>query len=320
MKLPVSQGGRFVRFCKIVSDFLESKTYRFFLKPLLFVIPTSVMIAILADSDLLSSLEKILGAGPISIIKSSQLLIVISAFTLMHLGSAAENFISQCGNPSSELNREDFHSILATINEVVSAKMARFLKATKTALSENWSKDRIFSEITQPDQQIALLVKAVHGLFEYLSKNKVNFRVGLIKIDKGKPSEFFCFQPEEHPPKTKISTLGAPTSSVMRAIQNGNMVLVSDIQKELKKKNKDERNFVKGNKKPADDGSILTYPIYCPNTKEPIYVLSILGKEKNSIDENNKELYEWLLDHFLPRIIIEHHLLIMKRRQHDVIR
>jgi len=91
------------------------------------------------------------------------------------------------------------------------------------------------------------------------------------------------------------------------------MVLVSDIQKELNKKNKDERYFVKGNKKPTDEGSILTYPIYCPNTKEPIYVLSILGKEKNAIDENNSDLYEWLLDHFLPRILIEHHLLLMKK-------
>jgi len=219
MKLPVSRGGRFVRFCKKIADVLESKFYRFVLKPLVFVIPTSVMIAILADSNLCSKLVPIIGSGPTEILKDSQLFLVVATFTLMHLGSAIENLISQLGNPESELNREDFHSILATLNEVVSAKMTRFLKATKTALKENWDKDKIFTEITHPDQQLALLVKAIHGLFEYLSKNQVNFRVGLIKIENCKPSEFFCFQPEEHPPKTKISTLCAPTSSIMRAIQ-----------------------------------------------------------------------------------------------------
>lgn len=309
---PVFRTTRFRKVCKILNDIISHKTYLLVIKPFIFILPISLLITILADSGLCNQLECIIGKPATETLKNSQLILVISTFTLITIGNSIESLVNQYSEPNLELVRDDLHSILSSINEVVSAKKSRFLKTTKQALAEKWDKKTIFTEITQPDQQISLLVKAVHGIFSYLFHNEVDFRVGLMSIENNKPVEWFCFEPEEHPPRTGPETLGAPTSTIMRALESKSMVIVSDTVKEFNKQNKEQRNFVKGSSNPKEEGSILTFPIFCPNTREAIYVLSILAKRKNCLEKKNEALYFWIINIFLSRLLLEHHLMLLK--------
>lgn len=312
---PVFRTTRFRKGCKFLNDIFSNKIYRLFIKPFLFILPITLLITILADSGLCNQLESMIGKTATDTLKNSQLFLVILTFLLITLGNSIESFIRQYSEPDLELARDDIHSILTSINEVVSAKKSRFLKTTKQALLERWDKKTIFTEITQPEQQISLLIKALHGIFTYLFHNEVNFRVGLMSIKNNQPVEWFCFEPEEHPPRTGPDTLSSSTSSIMRALESKSMVIVSDTVKEFNKPNKDQRNFVKGSSGPKEDGSILTFPILCPNTREAIYVLSILAKQKNCLETKNKDLYFWIIDIFLSRLLLEHHLMLLKSNE-----
>jgi hypothetical protein len=133
-----------------------------------------------------------------------------------------------------------------------------------------------------------------------------------MRIRNNKPEDWASFFPDEHPPKASIEALSSPSSTIMRALEYGELIIVSDTNSELAKTNKDKRRFVRAGASTSGSASILTHPIYCPNTKEPIYVLSILAKQKNVMEEKHKELYGWIVENFLSRILIEHHLLILK--------
>lgn len=313
--IPVFRTNLITKICHRINIFFNHATYVCFVRPVLFVLPISFILMTLADSELCKQLGDVIGSRAADFLQKSQLMLVFMSFALITIGSSLENLIKAYATPDCELLRDDLHSILNNINGVVGSKKSRFLKVTKLAILNRWGKEKIFLEITQPEQQIALLVKALHGIFEYLFKNKVNFRVGLMRVADNKPSEWFCFEPEDHPPRTSAKVLSAPTSAIMKALKTKEMVIVSDLQDELKKKSKEDRNFIKGSSDLSAEGSLLTFPIYCPNTKNPIYVLSVLAKQKKCLDEKNKELYFWIIDIFLSRILLEHHLMLLKNQE-----
>jgi hypothetical protein len=280
---------------------------------LLFILPTSFIVTILSNANLSAQLSSAIGGRATNVLKTNHLVLVAIIYALSQLAKGLKGVVSHYSKPNSALDREDILSILESINQVVLAKSERFLRDTKKSLSERWISTDIFNNITQPTQQIGLLACGVKGVFEYLQNDEVEFRVGLMSIKDNKPDDWFAFAPTTHPPRTSPDRLSSPTSTIMRALTTGTMIIVSDIQAELKKNSKVERNIIKGNIQPHDSGSILACPIYCPNVRKPIYVLSILGNKKNCLEEKHRELYTWVLDHFITRLILEHHLYILKR-------
>lgn len=312
MQIPVFRSNGFVKICHRISSQFDEIWYKFIIKPIIFILPISFFLAIISDIEIFKSAIKIFPEQIQDELLKSHLILVASIFFIIQTGKGIEELIRHWGKPNSELNRDDLHSILTCINEVVCGKMRRFLSTTKVALREKWEHDRIFNEITQPSQQIALQVKAIHGFFEYLTNNNIQFRVGLMRVVNGKLVDWSSFFPDEHPPKASIEALSSPTSTIMRALERRETIIVSDTKAELSKKSKEQRCFVGAGASADGNSSILTHPIYCPNTKEPIYVLSILAKEKNVLEEKHKLLYEWIIENFLSRILIEHHLLILK--------
>jgi hypothetical protein len=234
--------------------------------------------------------------------------IVILIFAIT---TSLEGIIKAYATPDVELTRDDLHSILCSIDQVVSGKKTRFLEATRSALREGWNKETIFTYITRPDQQLALLIQAIHGIFTYLNGNTIDFRIGLMAIENDTPKDWTYFVPDEYPPKTSAVTLTAPNSTIMRALQAQKLIVIEDVQAELKR-NKEKRRFIKGSSDSLSEGSMLAFPIYCPNTRKAIYVLSVLGKKKNCFESKKAELYSWILENFLARILIEHHLMLLK--------
>jgi hypothetical protein len=195
----------------------------------------------------------------------------------------------------------------------VASKNERFLDSAKRSLREKWKAAKIFREITKPEQQIALLVYAIQGIFEFIYKQKVVIKVGLMEIKQNKPKEWFAFAPKDLPPKTGADVLSVPTSAIMRCIEYGDMLVIEDMKKEISKKNKNDRHCVKGLSLDNDNGSLITMPVYCPNTREPIYVLSIRANKSQVFRVHDKERFKWILQNlFLKRIVLEHHLMLMK--------
>lgn len=312
MKIPDFRTSNKAILCSKIIDFTEHWAIKHLVIPLFIIGPLSILFIVLSDSELLSKMDELIGPSVMGFLKQSQLISIIVVYVSIHLFQSLKVFINHCAKPDSVLNRDNILSIIESVDFVVTAKKDRFLQETKKALIENWDKPTIFNKITQPEQQIALLVCAIKAHFEHRLKYKVEFRVGLMRVKEGGLVDWFAFAPTTHPPRTGVDVLSSPSSTIMRALTTQGMVIVQDIQKELKKPSKNQRKFVKGNTQPHNNGSVLAVPVYCPNTRKPIYVLSILGNRQNCLQECHRELYEWILDHFQSRLIIEHHLYLLK--------
>ena len=309
---PVFRRNNFRIACFRINNYSETKVFKFLLKPVCFVLPLAFLLLVLPEKDLYEEITKWIGSEFAKNVENWQLPALAVVFVLFSISSLVGEIITEFAVPDSELTRDDLLSILYSINTVVSSKNARFLTKTKEALKHRWDEKVIFLNITQPDQQLGLLIKAIHGIFEHLHNNAVNFRIGLMSIEDNMPVAWAFFVPEEHPPKTSPTTLSAPSSTIMRALQAKKMIIIPDVEHELNKSKKDDRSFIKGGSDALSEGSILTLPIYCPNTKKAIYVLSILAKKKNCFDRKKEDLYFWVLDNFLTRILLEHHLMLLK--------
>jgi len=222
-------------------------------------------------------------------------------------------FIKEYSKPNSCVNNEEILAIVSAIDGVVDSKNHRFLDATKQSIKEKWDAKRTFNEITKPEQQIALLVYAIQGVFEFIYNKEVEIKVGLMEVRESKPQEWFAFAPKDLPPKTGPQDLSAKSSSIMRALESGGLVVVESIKKELQKKSKKDRMCVKG-RGDDNDGSLIAMPIYCPNTRQAIYVLSIKANREGTFSIEEAERYKWILQvMFFKRIVLEHHLLLMKK-------
>jgi len=301
------------KICYHFDTFLDKPFVKHLFRPLL-VTSCTLIILIISRESFIDELTW-LSIESRNFIKCYKVLSVVSVTFLLSLSSIARSYINILGKPNSCLNRDDVVSILDSLNQIVGNKSQRFLANTKLCFTQNWKPEDVFLKITVPEQQLQLLMKGIQGIFETLHNNEVIFRVGLLRIRENGNFEWQAFAPLESPPKTSLEELANPQSAVKTALQVRELVIIEDIERELKKAD-GQRHFIHGSGGNAKKGSILTFPIFCPNICQPIYVLSILA-DKQCLAEKNRGLYEWILNHFIQRIILEHHLMIMKEVSHE---
>jgi hypothetical protein len=243
--------------------------------------------------------------------------VLIATFAYVAFLKTIYAAIEHYSKPDRELSRDDLQAILQSINVVVGDKAKRFVGHAKVSLtSHNLPQDRVFQEITKPEQQIGLLVSALQGVLGFLDKDTL-FRVGLLIIQDGKPVEWAHFEPAERPPRTQATELDHPGSTVMQCIGKKSTVLVEDIQKELRIRNKEKRRYLQLNTRSNENGSQLCYPIAHSATGKIEYVITVAGDRRCCLIEKHLPLYEWIIDHFALRIRLEHSLMILKREVQD---
>lgn len=296
-----------------IVDLCEQWWVKCIIKPFIFILPPMIVTNVATRSELQKQLFNILGEKISGFVHDSALLIIIGAFIYVMILKSIYAAIEHYSKPERELGRKDFIAIISALNTVVSEKCRRFgddLKKYKA--STNQDAVSIFFQITRPDQQIALLVEAVHTIFLYLDKTNALFRVGILSVKNGRAEEWLAFSPGSHPPRTSASELSVPSSCVSHAIKTKSIIVVQDIQHELSKRTKIERRFMKGNTQPSDQGSQLCFPIVHPSSSTVEYVFTVTGNKKNCLIEEHAELYAWLLEHFVLRVILEHNLILLK--------
>ncbi|MDX9963109.1 hypothetical protein [Desulfobacter postgatei] len=233
---PYFSTSRLSKCCNCLLMFFDHWIPRFVLAPIFFIVPSTILVSSLSNTNLYQQLEASLGPQIAGTLKSSHLLIIIWVVLLTYIGRSLFSIIQHFALEDSELTKKDIVSILNTIDVVVQSKCNRFLRNTKQVLKKKLSSSEIFKMITQPDQQIALIVQAIQGIFETLHGNNTEFRVGLMAVKSEKLTDWFVFAPENKPPKTDAEALSNPSSAIMRALKSKSMIIIEDIQEELKKK------------------------------------------------------------------------------------
>lgn len=206
------------------------------------------------------------------------------------------------------------HEVLET---VVASKATRFGKYVKGLLHSNpgsgnntKSPKTAFSDITQPEQQIALLTQAIHSFF---SDNfpDISLRVSVACIKDGSPYEWLYWYPEEAAPRTDIENLRDKNSSMSRCVRKKDIFVVADIQHAARGA---MRSYVQAREDTAnEEGSLICFPIHHPYSDDIPYVINIAANIKKCFKNADRDLYKWMLQHFTLRIGLEHSLLLIKK-------
>lgn len=296
-------------FCRRIVKFCESFIVKNIVYPIVIVLPPILVTSVAQTDELKKELLKYLSADSLTTV--SNLVLIILATIYMVLVKAIYLGIKSYGKPSKELEKRDLIAILRGIDIVLDEKAKRMDKNAALTLASPRDCTQIFKAVTLPEQQISLLVVAIHSFFEYLSEQKVNFRVGLLRVESDKVVEWEAFHPRSSPPRTLPAKLNIPTSTVSKCIKSKSMIIINDVRKELLKE-KSKRAYFEGNFQSSEQGSQLCYPIVHNSDGKIHYVLTIAGNKADSLNQSHTDLYKWVLNHYIVRISLERSLLIMK--------
>ena len=303
------------KICKNIVSFCESWFIKHIVRPIFFLLPPSLLTMIAAKEGMQAEVVQYSGQLIGDFLNKSALIIIICTYIYVVLMKAVYAGVKSYAKPARELEIGDLFALLKAIDIVVGDKVKRVtLEVKKIINNSNVIGDLKFLQSTRPDQQIPLLIVGLRSVFEYMDKEKTVYRVGLLRIVNDKPVDWFSFDPASLPPRTEAQTLGAPTSTVSQCIKNKSLVVVEDIQKELKKRTKKERRYIKGNTQETDEGSQLCYPLIHPATGKVEYVFTVAGNRSCCLVEKYSELYAWIIRHFAVRVSLEHSLLIVKEK------
>ncbi len=297
----------FMRRC---DNFLD-RPWVIFLGPMVIVVPYSFLLAYFQIEQFQSGVQKHLPliAG---FVDGSPVMIIVLATIYFYSFPAFDRFV-RAYNRNNGIDAGSALKLFKVLEEIVGAKDRRFgITTSKVVAGENISPDQAFDTITQPHQQIALLVQGVHTFFDAINSKNVKLRVSAVTIRDGAPDCWLYYWPTGDPPRTPIEILRSPDSSICTAVRKRKLVVIEDRQKETR--NGGGHVWKDAGVDAGVEGSLLCYPVWHHYTTTIPYVLTIVADEKGYFRNAQVELYEWILRHFAVRIGLEHSLVLLKER------
>jgi hypothetical protein len=223
------------------------------------------------------------------------------------------------GDDNCEVDYKGFMAISTALENVVSAKHERFGVFAKRVFAAPNTIERkdAFSEITKPEQQIALLAESLRSVFEYFDKDRgASFRIRVIEVKNGLPESWFYFTPQSDAPTTTMDQLRNPQSSLTCCLRNKRILVIEDLQREAKKGKR--AMFVNFSDDPNESGSLICYPIVHGATNDIPYVITVMADINKYFRREETDYYKWIFKHFALRINLEHSLFLIKEGTIDV--
>lgn len=286
---------------------IDSSFYLFAVKPLIMALPSATIALYKWPSA-----KGILSPAIFQWIDEN-IFIVVTGYFLIPLFVITEDFIKKKAPAYFvELSAEGQNLLLKSLNLPVDKKMNRFLLFLKEHSNQKLTPGQIFKDITNPDVQLAEIIRAIHLFFEGYAKlhnrKTINFTTVLFKIKEGRPVESWCYFPEGNRPNDEL--LNDSTSLAAQTVKENRMIIVEDIQKEKEKIKNNKKSKISANCQ-QEEGSELCFPIRLTAKNTIPLVLGVTASECFFLVENSV-LYENILETFRKRIIIEYTLSEMK--------
>jgi len=289
---PVVEDSKGKKSCRKLVEISESWFVRHLFRPIFFLFPPMLLTFTATRKGLQEDIVDLAGQSVGSLLNNSALVIIIGTYLYVVILKAIFAGIKDYSKPEKELKVDDLIALIKAIDIVVGDKTKRMGNEAKSIINKpNICAKTTFEQITRPDQQIPLLIAGLRNVFEYMGEHQSTFRVGLIRVINNKPDEWFSFDPASLPPRTPANKLSAPSSTVSHAIKSRSVIIVENIQKELEKKSKKDRRFMKGNTQENENGSQLSYPIIHSATGEVEYVITIATNREDCLKVKYKETF-----------------------------
>lgn len=212
------------------------------------------------------------------------------------------------------LNTDGLLILIKTLDGIVGLKDKRFGEHYKKR--DQFTKQKLFCEITQPHKQISEIVRGIWQLFDVEKSKGTNnlIRVVLAEIRNGQIIDTSLYFPTDEPVTAPIEVLNNDNSSLLTAYKTKKIVIIPNIKEELKKAPA-KRKYVAA-ETDDDDGSLICYPVVHNPTKEIPFVISVHCDEKNYFKKEFSEIYKHSLQRFALRLSLEYSLLLIKEHHY----
>ena len=194
--------------------------------------------------------------------------------------------------------------IMHGISTIVDSKKKRFHTSKNKDLKNSAA---FFQEITQPEMQIANICTTITNIFKSITDEN-NIKLTLISC-KDKHLISYSYLSDESS-SIEISELDKHNSTARETMKKQKMIIVEDVDKI-----KDKVPFWK--RPNSKIKSLISYPI-CSGGNT-VFVLCITAKNPKIFKDNTIKQYQFLLDEFGKRILLESYLLEIRNQCIDIV-
>lgn len=241
------------------------------------------------------------------------LLIVVWAYPslLVGLGSV---IAGRANKNKEQMPAQYLFTLLSCLDGVVGLKEKRFRDYAKELNSgKKAGGEETFRTITQPQTQIAELIRGICELFNslYPESNQKLIRVVLAQLNQGKVEQIPVYYPNDEDPIASLEVLNSQSSTIMTCFRQRKIVVVPSIKKEIAKHHK-KRRFNPSVPDSKEEGSIICYPVKWDKFDIP-FVISIHCDHDGLFKEGETQYYEFLLKRFELRLGLEYNLALIRR-------
>lgn len=298
------------RAARWLTEYFDQIWIKFFVGPVLLAVPPGLLTAYFAKASLHVEFVQVLPGGLVRLLDAhplEALTVALAWVPILTLLRATVQHVAK----SYALPVQGVVYLLDVLDRVVDAKAQRFGNFAKAVVNgQKKGKAAVFSEITQPEQQIALMPGALHAFLDSIDATRTTFQVGVLAIEEGIPVDWVHFWPANDFPRTDIQALQSDESAICRCVRDRTIQIIEDVRAESRKP-KSSRRLVPG-VEGDEEGSLICYPVYHAPTASIPYAISVFAKTKGYFREDRKPLYEMVLRRFSGRIALEYSLLIIK--------
>jgi hypothetical protein len=221
--------------------------------------------------------------------------------------------VQHFATPKDPIDVDRVLALFESIEHVVGSKVDRFEAAVRQFHNGAVDPGKVFLQITKPDQQIALLGEALFSFFSHVSQSDVDLKLSIVELKDGKPIDWFYHTPKANPPRSSMSVLQRRESAVCRAASQKRMIVVENLQQELRKSRSD-RCYAADQNGDVANGSLVSYPLLLGKSGTVPIVITVVADQVGYFQSAKKSYYDWIFKHFTVRMQMEWRLLELRRK------
>jgi hypothetical protein len=256
LKNIVLESNWFQKSVRRIVNFFEKWWAVYIVNPLLLGLAPSIITMLSINKTVQESAKNFLSASLITFMSDHVVLVVLSCGVSVVIIRAIFALLKILSKEQTILDLSRMFTISGTFDEIVKSKYSRFSNEAKRISSKKRTSGEIFSSITQPEQQIYLLTTGIKTVFESLYEmDNLEIKASIMSIKNSKPVECVTFRSRTDIPKTIATQLDNPNSTIKLAATKKQMIIVSDIQKEIKIKNQRKKRYIYIHRNEIDQNS-----------------------------------------------------------------
>jgi hypothetical protein len=292
---------------RAVFFFLEDSWWgKFFLRPLMLTLPA----IILTVGQLVKNVGDVFNAHP-------WLTWCVAALPfVIELGLSLLR--ERIGLP--KLTNQGYYDLMSIIDrDIVGSKMNRFGEKAKEVANRKKGQHRltcteIFKEITQPEQQFQVISRAIFDYFmSTMRQDSVDLEVFIVETDDTKPIARLAFYPKNHVPMP-VEKLQPDASAFCTALRIKQMHIIPDTEKEA---GKARPGYLKIDGDYNGPSSMICYPIKHGELDRYVMAVAIRAKKTDVFRVSDRVQYQYVMEVFERRLLIEYSLLRLRREASD---